>query len=151
MNHISWNQAQGMSSFSYVCGYCGRPLASEKGWTGTRNVHHSSQIYGRIYLCHHCCRPTFFDGDTHRQTPGIPFGRPVHNISNVPLSEIYEEARRATSAGCYTAAVLCCRKLLMDMAVDRGAAEGETFKAYVEYLSEKNFVPPDCKVWVDQI
>ena len=110
-------------------------------------VHHS---FGKIYVCHHCSRPTFFDTRENKQTPGTSFGKPVQNADK-NLSEIYEEARRATSAGCFTAAVLCCRKLLMQLAVAKGAKEGETFKSYVEYLAAKNYVPPDCKLWVDQI
>lgn len=51
----------------------------------------------------------------------------------------------------YTAAVMCCRKLLMNIAVARGAKEGLQFWQYVNYLSEQGFVPPNGKEWVDQI
>ena len=39
----------------------------------------------------------------------------------------------------------------MHLAVAKGAKPGETFKSYVEYLAKNNYVPPDCKLWVDQI
>jgi len=64
---------------------------------------------------------------------------------------LYEEARCATSAGCNTAAVMCCRKLLMSLAVAKGAKEGEAFTYYVNFLAEKNYVPPDAREWVDHI
>jgi hypothetical protein len=51
----------------------------------------------------------------------------------------------------FTAAVLACRKLLMHIAVDKGASEGKPFIEYVEYLSNKGYVPPNGKVWVDHI
>jgi hypothetical protein len=50
-----------------------------------------------------------------------------------------------------TGAVLLCRKILMNVAVSKGAAEGEQFIKYVEYLDAKGYVPPDGKKWVDHI
>ena len=39
----------------------------------------------------------------------------------------------------------------MNIAVQKGAEEGKTFFSYVEYLSQKGYVSPDGKDWVDQI
>lgn len=88
---------------------------------------------------------------TNKQTPGFSFGEPVQNVADKALSEIYEEARTATSAGCHTAAVLCCRKLLMHLAVAKGAKVGDTFKNYVDFLANGNHIPVACKSWVEQI
>jgi hypothetical protein len=150
MASIFWSQAQSIASRSYTCGYCGNPLASERGWLGTV-APHVHTVLGLVYICHHCSRPTFFDAHSSKQTPGISFGKPVQNVTDTALAEIYEEARAATSAGCFTAAVLCCRKLLMHLAVAKGAEKNDTFKNYVAFLAEKNHVPADCKDWVDQI
>src|SRR5208337_291871 len=114
MTSIYWPQLGAMSSRSYVCGHCGKPLASERGWAGLLSTSNHSP-HGSVYVCHQCSRPTFFDPDANVQIPGIAFGRPVQNVTDKVVAEVYEEARRATSAGCYTAAVLCCRKLLMHM------------------------------------
>lgn len=102
-----------------------------------------------IYICHHCTRPTFID-DYERQFPGVPFGKQVDHIEDDKVSKIYAEARRCTSAGSYTAAVMCCRKILMHVAVDKGADEGKSFREYVNYLSE-NCLPKNAKGWVDKI
>ncbi len=51
----------------------------------------------------------------------------------------------------YTGAVLCSRKLLMNIAVSKGAAEGLSFLEYVDHLASKGYVPPDGKEWVDHI
>jgi hypothetical protein len=67
------------------------------------------------------------------------------------LSTLYEEARRCTAQNCFTAAVLVCRKMLMNIAVEQGAAEGLKFIEYVVYLSDKGYVPPNGKYWVDHI
>jgi Domain of unknown function (DUF4145) len=39
----------------------------------------------------------------------------------------------------------------MHIAVTKGAKEGESFLQYVEFLSQKGYVPPDGKGWVDHI
>lgn len=39
----------------------------------------------------------------------------------------------------------------MNVAVQKEAAEDLKFIDYVEYLSEKGYVPPDGKTWVDHI
>jgi len=51
----------------------------------------------------------------------------------------------------FTATVLCCRKLLMHIGVEKGAEKGKNFIEYVEFLSSKNYIPPDGKEWVDHI
>ena len=74
-------------------------------------------------------------------------------MRNLPreVDALYSEARCCTAAGSPTAAVLAARKLLMHIAVDRGAKPGGSFLDYVEYLAGKGFVPPDGKGWVDHI
>jgi hypothetical protein len=67
------------------------------------------------------------------------------------VGALYDEARRAYSANSFTAVVLCCRKLLMHVAVSKGAKVGEPFASYVQFLADQNFVPPDAKGWVDHI
>lgn len=151
MDSLSWENIGKQKSQSYTCGYCGFPLSSEMGWMGRRYLHGANQVRGAIYVCHRCERPTFFDLDTSRQVPGVSFGNTVKHITDASVREIYEEARRATSAGCYTSAVLCCRKLLMHMAVAKGAKPGDSFKSYVEFLAKNNHIPADCKDWVDEI
>jgi len=130
---------------SYTCGYCGSDIASEKGYFGS-----SSLANAIIYICHKCSRPTLIDDD-EKQYPGSSFGSAVQDISDASVAELYNEARACISASAYTAAVLACRKLLMHIAVSKAAEPNKPFTYYVEYLSEKNYVPPDAKPWVDHI
>ena len=143
-----WESIQGLESRSYTCGYCGNALASEKGWVA--RLSRQGPFGAFIYVCHQCWQPTFFD-HTQRQTPGVVFGGPVTDIPEKMVEQLYEEARKTTGAGAYTAAVLCCRKLLMHIAVFKGATPGDTFINYVQFLADKNFIPPDAKDWVDHI
>lgn len=39
----------------------------------------------------------------------------------------------------------------MNIGVEQGAPDGLTFVKYIEYLSDKGFVPPNGKHWVDHI
>ena len=136
---IQWNNIQNTPPRSYICGYCNNPLASEKGWYAQPKGggHHVAFVY----VCHHCLCPTFFD-HAGKQTPGIPFGNAVHDIPERIVNDLYNEARNAMSVGSYTAAVLCCRKLLMHIAVEHEAQPGLTFVQYVEHLADRGFVPP---------
>ena len=57
----------------------------------------------------------------------------------------------ATAVGSFTCAVLAARKLLMHAAVDKGAKAGDYFVAYVKYLADEHWVPPNGKPWVEKI
>lgn len=148
MQPLTWEQAGGLPSRKYTCGYCGTPLASERGWIA--RPHAGGPIIGHIYICHQCTRPTFF-GPEKNQVPGVIFGGPVADIPDQGVNSLYEEARKCTGAGAYTAAVLACRKLLMHIAVSKGAKAGESFVTYVEFLAKQNYIPPDARDWVDHI
>ena len=39
----------------------------------------------------------------------------------------------------------------MNISVSVGAEEGKGFVEYVNYLNEKNYIPPNGKEWVDSI
>jgi hypothetical protein len=147
MARIHWENVGTLDSRVYTCGYCGNSIASEKGWRAKVS---SGQTAGLIHVCHRCDGPTYFS-QAGAQTPGVVFGQPVADVVDESVAALYAEARKATGATCYTAAVLACRKLLMHIAVAKGAKAGESFVSYVEYLAANNYVPPDARGWVDHI
>lgn len=150
METLVWEQVGNLASKEFTCGYCGSSIASEKGWYGKKPG--IANIYANIYICHKCGRPTLIDNtENGKQTPGVVFGNTVSDIPEKTVGDLYSEARKCTGAGSYTASVLCCRKLLMHVAVSKGAKAGESFVSYVEYLANKNYIPPDAKDWVDHI
>jgi hypothetical protein len=51
----------------------------------------------------------------------------------------------------FTAGELMCRKILMHVAVDKGAAEGDTFAAYLDYLEGEGYITPPMKPWAGVI
>ena len=148
MNALTWSNSVEIESQKYRCGYCGSDIATQRGWQGNWSSGSSVKVY--IAICHQCTRPTFIEQDGAR-TPGSKYGQAVKDITDPSVAELYDEARRCTGEGCFTAAVLCCRKLLMHIAVSKGAEEKKTFISYVQYLRDNNYISPGAEGWVDHI
>ncbi len=145
----NWKNLQDLPNSSFVCGYCNVYVSSVKGYALRSYSDSSGPQIGAIYICPNCGSPVFMspNGD---QYPSPPFGRPVESVPD-DLNKIYEEARRCTKENCYTASVMLCRKILMNIAVNKGAEVGLSFVEYINFLAEKGFMPPDGKPWVDHI
>lgn len=143
-----WHDLKTLSSREYICGYCGNKIASEKGYWGTKP--HAAIVSFYIHICHKCNMPTYMD-NYGNQLPGAPFGNSVQAISSENIHILYEEARNCMTINAYTAAVMCCRKLLMNIAVSEGAKEGLSYVQYIEFLKSKGFVPPKGEKWIDHI
>ena len=75
------------------------------------------------------------------------------DIQGLPsdLGAIYDETRRCMAAKCFTAAELLCRKILMHVAVEKGAGEGESFVHYLSFLESNGHVAPQMRRWLDLI
>ncbi|MEX0594673.1 MAG: hypothetical protein WD157_01055 [Patescibacteria group bacterium] len=139
---MSWENTNGLRSKSYVCGTCGKEVASEKGWY--------SGNHQFIYICHFCTAPTYFaaNGD---QIPGTPSGKMVANLPE-DILEVYREIRSSTQNGNYTAALLLGRKLIMHLAVSvAGGKEGQKFVEYVDLLKSSGYTPKTAGRLLTQI
>lgn len=145
---LSWVNLGTVKSQRFTCWYCGNPLASDRGWVAKSTYSGKEAAY--VCICHYCQRPTFID-ELERQHPGTVYGSPVQDVADKSVEGLYDEARLAIGAGAYTSAVLACRKLLMHIAVAKGAKEGESFLSYVQYLADNHYIPPDARAWVDHI
>jgi hypothetical protein len=140
VNH--WEHAEELSSAGFRCGYCSTDVASSKGW-------HVPGVGAYIRICPRCNAPTFFDA--HGGVwPGAKQGMPVGHLAE-EVEALYEEARASASAKAYTGAVMLCRKILMHVAVEHGAKEALSFKAYVEWLVTEHYVPRGADGWPDYI
>lgn len=142
----NWQNTARQTSCKYKCYNCGSLVASEIGYGHQEHSARGSLEF--IYICPHCHNPTYFP--VGNQIPSPLLGEEVDNLPD-NVKQLYKEARKCTGAGAYTAAILACRKLLMHIAVEKGAKPGESFKKYVEYLAAKGYIPPDGKEWVDHI
>jgi hypothetical protein len=145
---VSWKSAQTSKSERFTCGYCGSEVASNSGWDASGN--------GVIRLCPECRFPTFigyaWDGLSRLVVPPSPPGRDVQNLRE-PIKTLYAEARQSAGVGAFTASVLTCRKMLVDLACANGDEwkRGKPFWKYVEHLNGKLFAPDAGQVWIDRI
>jgi hypothetical protein len=142
----NWVNILTVGSVSFVCGYCGSSVSSDKGFTS--KALGSSVQKAHIYICHVCNKPTFiYQGKT---TPAAALGNSVNKLPP-EINAIYDEIRFATSVNAFSAAVLTARKLLMHIAVEKGAPENKNFVFYVDYLESNHYTPPNSRNWVDKI
>jgi hypothetical protein len=145
MPNFVWHSVQELPPRQFTCGHCGKLVGTNKGYRGdVDNQAHTACVY----VCSYCEEPTYIRDD--RQVPGVAYGNKVESLPS-DIEKLYEEARQAFSVSAYTASVLTCRKILMNIAVAQGAAEGLRFVEYVEHLAANGYVPPHGEGWVDHI
>ena len=145
MHKLQWLNASSIDSREFVCGVCNHKVASVTGFVG-KDPH--GRILARAHVCPNCTELNILG-----QSGSWPSVAPGSAVESLPenIEAHYSEARRAAGAGASTASVLVCRKLLMNISVAQGAAEGLKFIEYVNYLADQNFIPPNGKGWVDYI
>lgn len=141
-----WNEIEELESKIYKCGYCGEKISVNKGYEFNDRL--GNAVYD-IRICHNCNRPTFFD-QYDNQTPGVLYGDEVEYLSS-EVKELYDEARNCFSVNAFTSSILCCRKLLMNCAVDQGAKEGQRFVEYINFLEENHYIPKNINGCIDKI
>jgi len=144
-----WSGKQNLPSLEYSCGFCCNQVSSALGYGVGSSHDGGGKLVTAIYICPHCGGPTFIDLQGNH-LPDVAFGSSVAHVPE-KLNALYNEARKCTSNSAYTAAILLCRKILMHIGVQQGAKEGESFLFYVNHLSDKGYVPPNGKHWVDHI
>lgn len=138
-----WHNIATLTNMDYTCGYCGSQITSNKGYF----IEDSNET---IYICHKCNGATYFDS-SNKQTPGCLYGKKFELSIPKDINDLYNEARACYSVGAYSAVSMCCRKLLMHIAVQCGAKENLKFIEYVNYLDTENYIPKNSKKWVDII
>jgi len=143
--HMLWARTTTIQPHYFVCGFCGDKVASNEGYVSA-SVKDGAHAY--LCVCHGCGKPSLIHKGS--QSPGVVPGNEVNHLP-ADIAALYREARTSAGAGTHTAAVLACRKLLMNIAVDKGAKPGATFMSYVEHLASAGYVPPNGKGWVDHI
>src|SRR5258708_25166893 len=138
----SWGSAGRGGARPFVCGYCDNQVAADLGWDTSDGAY-------QLRICPQCSAPTFLY-DRSEQVPSTSYGKPISELP-ADIGLLYEEARSAVSHSAPTAAILCSRKVLMHVAVDKGAKAGESFQSYVSFLADNHFIPAGAKEWVDKI
>ena len=144
-NHISKPDGNSIESwFSYICGHCGTKVSGKvvAHWqNGTqRNI--------KWLLCPECVNGSVYNNGI--VIPGHLFGPDIKGLPE-EVEKAYDEARQCMKVNACTAAELICRKLLMYIAVQKGADEGKSFTSYLTFLEKEGYVTPPMKSWVELI
>jgi hypothetical protein len=152
-NAEAWPNMQEVVPKSYRCGYCGDKVSSNRGIaylrTGAGGARHGTGVPA-ILICPSCQGPSFAYPNTGELFPGEPVGAEVRHVPTA-VGSLYDEARGCITGNYHTAAILLCRKILMHIAVEKGAKEGLRFIEYIDHLANSGYVPPNGKPWVDHI
>ena len=129
-----WQNTHGLHSKEFRCWNCGNIVASKSGFYAS----YGGSYHEGIYICPHCNAPHIIDQE-NKEIPGALPGKPVTKLPKM-VNQVYEEARNCIAAGANTAAVMILRKILMNLAVEEGAQEGDSFANYVKYLCDNGFI-----------
>ena len=137
------NQLLGLQeeTFTYVCGHCGVKVAG---------IIASKYARDDVFwlACTNCVRGSVSNFGTI--TPPPLLGEDVEGLPD-KIQSAYMEARKSFSHECYVACELMCRKILMNVAVEKGAVEGDGFAQYVDYMSKEGHITKSMRQWVVQI
>jgi hypothetical protein len=141
-NTFHWLNSIAVPAARFKCGFCSVDVGSGTGWVTEGN-------YAVIRLCPQCNGPSFFTfGGV--QWPGAKSGSPVANLP-LDVGVIHEEARNCIAANAPSGAAMLCRKILMHVAVEKGAEENQSFQKYVQWLITERYAPKGAEDWLDYI
>lgn len=138
--------------FSYTCAHCHTDVSGAV--VAHSNIDEESASI-RWLWCPAC-------GDASVRTvsghvyPAAPFGPSLEGLPP-DVASAYNEARACLSANAFTGTELICRKILIHVAVDRGAkpksdaGRSPSFAACLDYLKTTGFVTPTMETWVTLI
>ena len=135
---------------TYQCGHCGMYVA---GIVVAYNTDMNTLWLG----CPNCKKGSVRDDPVPdgsmwdgRLMPPPPLGDTVNGLPP-EVESAYLEARMSFSYGCYTACELMCRKILMNVAVQKGANKNKKFAEYVEYLKDQRHVSVEMDMAIEKI
>jgi hypothetical protein len=134
----------------FTCGHCGDTVGG-----AVIGYHRIPSVQGtrgeaviKWVLCPSCSLgSTIINGQAY---PGASFGPHIQGLPP-EVESAYSEARRCMVVNAFTAAELICRKILMHVAVEKKAKEGEPFALYVTFLEQQGYITPPMKPWVEII
>lgn len=135
--HGQWQGTQEVSGPGYDCGHCGTRSGPSRRYIFAPESGHKP---GQILICPVCNRPTFVFAQIEEQVPGPLVGRSIKGITDAEVEKLYDEARKALASSAPSAAVMVCRKLLMHIAVEKGAKPNKGFTYYADYLTDEHIV-----------
>jgi predicted metal-binding protein len=145
-----FNRSLSLTTFDYECGGCARRTHARIIARG------QDDITGNfLFWCYcNCGQPTCISRSADSET-SLQWPRPGEFKVGVnwppDLIRLFSEAAISFAGNAFTAASLVCRKILMAVAVDQGAADGGNFTLYVDYITNTILNYPKAKHAIDAI
>lgn len=130
----------------YTCGYCGNKVS---GIVVAKYNCIGGYSSVKWLICT-CCGEGSVCTPGGRIFPSTSYGPIIEGLPEL-IQDAYQEARDCFSVEAFSACELLCRKILMHIAVEKGAKEKESFTSYITFLSDKGYVTPPMKEWVELI
>ncbi|GFN40551.1 MAG: conserved hypothetical protein [Marine Group I thaumarchaeote] len=141
IGHPSYSQPTG--THSYQCGHCDHQTS------GRVVAFYPSNGVNKWLLCTNCAKGSVLTS-AGIIFPASKFGSSVEGLPGI-VQKAYDEARLCYSVGAFTACELICRKILMNVAVDKGADENDSFVNYLDFLKTEGYITEAMMSWVSLI
>ncbi|MCY7675723.1 DUF4145 domain-containing protein [Bacillus safensis] len=144
-----WQDVVAIEGESFNCGYCNSLTAPSYGYVTSGYDRNELIVGARILICPNCKKPTFFDDNIQYPSANNIMG----SIKFLPddVQELYKEVCDSFSVHAYTGASILARKMIMNIAIEKEAAEDLNFAGYVEYLVENGVVPNSAEKWLNAV
>ncbi len=137
ISHPDFREHDGQ--YTYLCAHCNTMTS------GLIVARYQYGIKVEWLICTGCGHGSVYDNrDLY---PRSKFGPSIEGLP-AEVEKAYEEARSCYSVNAFTACELICRKILMHVAVDKGAKENEAFTYYLSKLGEQGYITPPMTKWV---
>jgi len=140
---------------SCICGHCGHNVAMQMFSSTTYGKHIPGtgtkiEFEYKIGWCSLCGKPSLYDVNAKKW---LPQSKPYDDVKFLPpdIQSLYDELRNAYAANAFSCSIMASRKLIMHIAVNLGAAPGDNFKNYVNFLDKNNYTPKNASGWIDKI
>lgn len=131
------------------CAHCGALTAAEV--VVAKGDPQKPESYRRWIACTDCGGGMYVAPPGDRVFPGALPSTDVPGLKP-DVRAAWSEARLAFSATAYTACELMCRKILMNIAVDKaGSKPGEAFQDYLDDLDEHRYITAGMREAVDRL
>lgn len=137
-----WAHAQPLSGGErFVCAFCSALVAATHGYENGRRE-------GRAVICPNCWNISYTKDSI--LVPSAPMGREVEHLPAV-VHDVFGEVRACLRERAHHGAILLLRKLIMHIAVEKGAKQNQSFDSYVKYLADNHLVPAGVDTILDRV
>lgn len=140
-----WRNISNYSPKSFICWNCNNKVSSEKAYASFSPPRYKSYIF----ICPHCNAPNIYDDYGNPIILSLP-GKEIKKLPKL-IEKNYDEIRKCIQAGCFNAAIMMMRKMIMNIAVEEGAEEGKTFAEYIDFLCAEGVVPRKSRSKADSV